>query len=214
MIMLPPNPPALQVAASEQVAYGQVPRTYFPMRQGNRVRLYHDAHQPVGPVPLPFCGGSFNEHSCWEDVHSSLQGAQRFIMITGWSVWTDTLLKRTPWNDCCTETLGQLLLKKAEEGVTVSGGGGMVGLNTCCISGSCWTMQLCCPVRAPASNSAQRPTPHGYACCACRHTGTVCMPAVGIQTVQTAAGHKQAVVTATCAGAPFHKVGILHSLTG
>lgn len=107
------------MAANQQAAYGQVPRTYFPMRQGNRVRLYHDAHQPVGPVPLPFSGGTFNEHSCWEDVHASILGAKRFIMITGWSVWTETMLKRTPWNDCCVEPLGELLLKKAEEGVTV-----------------------------------------------------------------------------------------------
>jgi hypothetical protein len=37
--------------------YAEVPRTYFPQRRGNRVTLYHDAWQPIGPVPDVRGGG-------------------------------------------------------------------------------------------------------------------------------------------------------------
>lgn len=67
--------------------------------------------------------GLYSERSCWDDVYETLTGAQRFILITGWSVWVGTMLKRTPASPANSETLGELLLRKAGEGVTVRGAG-------------------------------------------------------------------------------------------
>jgi hypothetical protein len=44
----------------------------------------------------------------------------RFIWITGWSVWADTLLKRQPAQDSSSPSLGELLTQKADAGVIVS----------------------------------------------------------------------------------------------
>lgn len=44
-------------------------------------------------------------------------GARHFILITGWSVWTDTVLCRPPAAGARCPPLGELLLQKAEEGV-------------------------------------------------------------------------------------------------
>ena len=43
----------------------------------------------------------------------------RLIWITGWSVWTETMLKRKPMAAENTPTLGELLKHKAEQGVKV-----------------------------------------------------------------------------------------------
>jgi hypothetical protein len=45
---------------------------------------------------------------------------RRFIWITGWSVWTETLLQRTPASPTNSPSLGELLVQKANQGVTVS----------------------------------------------------------------------------------------------
>ncbi|GBF94843.1 phospholipase D gamma [Raphidocelis subcapitata] len=110
-----------ELALHPNLLRDEVPRVYFPMRAGNRVTLYHDAHQNPGPVRdiLLGNGSPFCESSCWDDVYHALTSARRFILITGWSVWVHTLLKRGP---ACAEAvppLGQLLLKKAGEGVKV-----------------------------------------------------------------------------------------------
>jgi hypothetical protein len=52
-------------------------------------------------------------------VYDALCGAQRFILITGWSVWVETLLKRRPSSAECSPKLGELLLQRAEAGVKV-----------------------------------------------------------------------------------------------
>jgi len=44
---------------------------------------------------------------------------RRFIWITGWSVWVDTMLKRTPMADQNSPHLGELLKQKADAGVKV-----------------------------------------------------------------------------------------------
>ena len=54
-----------------------------------------------------------------DDVYDALTSAKRFILITGWSVWVDTVLKRGPGCAEAVPPLGKLLLKKAEEGVAV-----------------------------------------------------------------------------------------------
>jgi hypothetical protein len=57
----------------------QVPRTYFPMRPGNRVTLYHDSTCVPGPVEgIRLAGGGlFSESSCWDDIYDAIMEADR-----------------------------------------------------------------------------------------------------------------------------------------
>nr|CAB3460381.1 unnamed protein product [Digitaria exilis] len=103
--------------------YPGVPYTFFSQRQGCKVTLYQDAHVPDGFVPrIPLDGGRFYEpHRCWEDIFDAISGAKHLIYITGWSVYTEITLIRDggrpkPGGGV---TLGELLKKKAGEGVRV-----------------------------------------------------------------------------------------------
>lgn len=100
---------------------GPVPHVYFPLRGGNRVTLYHDAMCTPGPVEGIALdgGGLYSESSCWDDMHAAISEAKRLIWITGWSVWTDTLLRRPPAAEEASPPLGDLLVRKANEGVRV-----------------------------------------------------------------------------------------------
>jgi hypothetical protein len=52
------------VQLSPNQAYGEVPRCFFPLRYGNRVTLYHDAHQPHGVLQdVSVCEHAFNDSS-------------------------------------------------------------------------------------------------------------------------------------------------------
>ncbi|KAL3839824.1 hypothetical protein ACJIZ3_024415 [Penstemon smallii] len=100
-----------------------VPFTFFPQRRGCKVTLYQDAHVPDHFIPkIPLCGGKFYEpNRCWEDVFDAITNAKHLIYITGWSVFTEiTLIRDTrrpkPGGDI---TLGELLKKKASQGVRV-----------------------------------------------------------------------------------------------
>ncbi|KAK1358218.1 Phospholipase D [Heracleum sosnowskyi] len=100
-----------------------VPYTFFSQRQGCRISLYQDAHVPDNFVPkIPLSGGKFYEpHRCWEDIFDAITNAKHFIYITGWSVYTEFALIRDtrrpkPGGDIM---LGELLKKKADEGVRV-----------------------------------------------------------------------------------------------
>ncbi|KAL1812715.1 hypothetical protein ACET3Z_022780 [Daucus carota] len=100
-----------------------VPYTFCSQRQGCRVSLYQDAHVPDNFVPkIPLSGGKFYEaHRCWEDIFDAITNAKHFIYITGWSVYTEFSLIRDsrrpkPGGDMM---LGELLKKKADEGVKV-----------------------------------------------------------------------------------------------
>ncbi|KAI3987985.1 hypothetical protein MKX01_022708 [Papaver californicum] len=100
-----------------------VPYTYFTQRNGCKVSLYQDSHVPENFIPkIPLSGGKFYEpHRCWEDIFDAITNAQHFIYITGWSVYTEiTLVRDTrrqkPGGDV---TLGELLKKKARDGVKV-----------------------------------------------------------------------------------------------
>ncbi|KAL8099018.1 hypothetical protein AgCh_031646 [Apium graveolens] len=100
-----------------------VPYTFCSQRQGCRVSLYQDAHVPDNFVPkIPLSGGKFYEaHRCWEDIFDAITNAKHFIYITGWSVYTEFALIRDsrrpkPGGDIM---LGELLKKKADEGVKV-----------------------------------------------------------------------------------------------
>ncbi|KAG2624914.1 hypothetical protein PVAP13_3KG156100 [Panicum virgatum] len=103
--------------------YPGVPYTFFSQRQGCRVTLYQDAHVPDGFVPrIPLDGGRcYEPHRCWEDIFDAISGARHLIYITGWSVYTEITLVRDgarpkPGGGV---TLGELLKKKAGEGVRV-----------------------------------------------------------------------------------------------
>jgi phospholipase D1/2 len=52
-------------------------------------------------------------------VYEALVGAKRLILITGWSVWTGTMLKRRPASAEDAPPIGELLIRKAEAGVRV-----------------------------------------------------------------------------------------------
>ncbi|XP_057533919.1 phospholipase D alpha 1 [Amaranthus tricolor] len=103
--------------------YPGVPYTFFPQRKGCKVALYQDAHVPDNFIPkIPLAGGQYYQpHRCWEDVFDAITNAKHMIYITGWSVYTEIALVRDsrrpkPGGDV---TLGELLKRKAEEGVRV-----------------------------------------------------------------------------------------------
>jgi len=103
--------------------YPGVPYTFFSQRQGCKVTLYQDAHVPDNFVPrIPLADGkNYEPHRCWEDIFDAISKAQHLIYITGWSVYTEiTLVRDTnrpkPGGDV---TLGELLKRKASEGVRV-----------------------------------------------------------------------------------------------
>lgn len=100
-----------------------VPFTFFSQRKGCHVSLYQDAHVPDNFVPkIPLADGKYYEpRRCWEDVFDAINNAKHLIYITGWSVYTEITLVRDsrrpkPGGDL---TIGELLKKKASEGVRV-----------------------------------------------------------------------------------------------
>ncbi|RWR77387.1 C2 calcium-dependent membrane targeting [Cinnamomum micranthum f. kanehirae] len=100
-----------------------VPYTFFSQRQGCKVSLYQDSHVPDDFIPkIPLSGGKYYEpHRCWEDVFDAITNAKHLIYITGWSVYTEITLirdsrRQKPGGDV---TLGELLKRKASEGVRV-----------------------------------------------------------------------------------------------
>uniref|UniRef100_A0A2P2MLG3 Phospholipase D n=1 Tax=Rhizophora mucronata TaxID=61149 RepID=A0A2P2MLG3_RHIMU len=100
-----------------------VPYTFYSQRHGCKVSLYQDAHIPDNFIPkIPLAGGKYYEpHRCWEDIFDAITNAKHLIYITGWSVYTEITLIRDsrrpkPGGDI---TLGELLKKKASEGVRV-----------------------------------------------------------------------------------------------
>ncbi|OMO90828.1 C2 calcium-dependent membrane targeting [Corchorus olitorius] len=105
----------------KSVQFRGVPYTFFEQREGCRVTLYQDAHVkddfPVPPVILP----NYQPHRCWEDIFDAIINAKHLIYITGWSVYTEITLIRDPNRQRSggNLTLGELLKKKADEGVLV-----------------------------------------------------------------------------------------------
>ncbi|KAG0612224.1 hypothetical protein M758_6G011300 [Ceratodon purpureus] len=105
--------------------YKGVPYCYFPQRKGCKVTLYQDAHMEDGFLPTIYqAGGQRRQPThCWEDVFKAIDGARHLIYITGWSVYCEILLvrdPRRPVEDSEGLTLGELLKKKAAEGVRVN----------------------------------------------------------------------------------------------
>eukprot|EP00096_Caligus_rogercresseyi_P003408 TRINITY_DN1636_c0_g1_i1.p1 TRINITY_DN1636_c0_g1~~TRINITY_DN1636_c0_g1_i1.p1 ORF type:complete len:786 (+),score=221.15 TRINITY_DN1636_c0_g1_i1:88-2445(+) len=102
-----------------------VQESYFLPKPGNRVTLYQDADTPYLPIfeGLTDCtdSGPYIPPRAWIDVYNAIQKAQRFIYITGWSVATGiNLVRDNPEIDSEGDSnVGELLKRKAEEGVTV-----------------------------------------------------------------------------------------------
>ncbi|KAL6512381.1 Phospholipase D [Orobanche hederae] len=99
-----------------------VPYTYFRQRHGCKVSLYPDAHVPDDSfTQFLKSEGYYEPQRCWEDVFDAISNAKHLIYITGWSVYTKTTLirdakRQKPEGDMF---LGELLKRKADEGVTV-----------------------------------------------------------------------------------------------
>ncbi|KAI5019991.1 hypothetical protein ZWY2020_044879 [Hordeum vulgare] len=102
--------------------YMGVPRTFFGQRRGCRVRLYQDAHISdafAKRLRIQLAGEKLYEpRRCWEDVFEAISNARRMVYIAGWSVNTDVALVRDPRKPS-SGTLGELLKRKAAEGVSV-----------------------------------------------------------------------------------------------
>ncbi|PON89019.1 Phospholipase D [Trema orientale] len=100
-----------------------VPYTFYPQRNGCRVTLYQDAHVPDKISPkITLSGGKYYEpNRCWEDIFDAIYNARHFIYIAGWSVCTRITLIRDVrrQKNGGDITLGELLIKKAREGVKV-----------------------------------------------------------------------------------------------
>ncbi|KAK9130688.1 hypothetical protein Sjap_011175 [Stephania japonica] len=92
-----------------------VPYTFFSQRQGCKVSLYQDAHVPDDFIPkIPLSG-------CWEELFDAISNAEHLIYIAGWDVYTEITLVRDSRRPKAggDTTLGELLKKKANEGVRV-----------------------------------------------------------------------------------------------
>lgn len=105
--------------------YLGVPYCYFPQRKGCKVTLYQDSHMEDGFLPPIYqAGGATRQPThCWEDVFEAISNARTLIYITGWSVYTEITLVRDPRRPIPGSenvTLGELLKKKAVEGVRVN----------------------------------------------------------------------------------------------
>ncbi|KAK4600800.1 hypothetical protein RGQ29_010418 [Quercus rubra] len=99
-----------------------VPYTFFKQRKGCRVSLYQDAHVPEIFYPwIKLSNGKYYEpQRCWMDIFDAISNAKHLIYIAGWSVYAEITLIRDPRKlQQDVPTLGELLKKKAEEGVTV-----------------------------------------------------------------------------------------------
>jgi len=107
-----------------QISQGYEVDSYFRMHRGCNVRLYQDTHCPTdlpwmnmvqGPNGMPP-----THRSCWKDLYYDLEEARHIITITGWSVWTELRLFRgREAVDIYGGTLGELLCRKADQGVEV-----------------------------------------------------------------------------------------------
>merc|ERR1712106_168083 len=114
----------LEYVSMVQIGHTYEVDSYFRMHRGCSVTLYQDT---CGPTDLPWLNmvqGPNNtpptNNSCWKDLYYSLEGAQNIICITGWSVWTKLRLFRGEEAvSIYGGTLGELLCRKADEGVEV-----------------------------------------------------------------------------------------------
>lgn len=102
--------------------FGGVPYTFFRQRKGCRVSLYQDSQLDENFLSkIRLVEVNYDPPKCWEDIFDAISNAKHFIYITGWSVYAKITLirdpnRRKPGGEL---TLGELLKKKANEGVRV-----------------------------------------------------------------------------------------------
>ncbi|XP_031262654.1 phospholipase D delta-like [Pistacia vera] len=101
-----------------------VRNTYFPLRKGNQVTLYQDAHVRKESLPHVTLEGDqvYKPGTCWEDICEAILDARHLIYIMGWSVFVKIKLVREPTRPLPSGgdlTLGKLLKYKSQEGVRV-----------------------------------------------------------------------------------------------
>ncbi|CAN6195969.1 unnamed protein product [Urochloa humidicola] len=108
--------------------FAGVKPAFFPERTGCRVTLYQNAHLSAAFDPGVHldAGGrdaaSYRPARLWEDLYAAIRDARRFVYVVGWSVNTAITLVRDPSRmipGAEGVTLGELLKRKADEGVTV-----------------------------------------------------------------------------------------------
>ncbi|KAF5751275.1 Phospholipase D epsilon family protein [Tripterygium wilfordii] len=92
----------------------------FPQRSNCHVTLYNDAHHSSNfHPPSAICGPP---RKLWEDVYKAIEGAKHLIYIAGWSINPTMVLVRDAETDiphAVGVTIGELVKRKAEEGVAV-----------------------------------------------------------------------------------------------
>ena len=64
-------------------------------------------------------GSPYEPTTLWKDLFAAIKDAQKFIYITGWSVYTEILLVRDGDDPDGESNVGELLKRKADEGVRV-----------------------------------------------------------------------------------------------
>ena len=64
-------------------------------------------------------GTNYEPTRAWLDLFNAIKNAQKFIYVTGWSVFTNIQLVRGEEDTEGESHVGELLKKKAEEGVRV-----------------------------------------------------------------------------------------------
>lgn len=105
--------------------YHGTPNTYFPLRKGGKIELYHDAHVEDGTLPnFTLDNGKIFQHrKCWEDICTAILEAHHLVYIAGWSIYTQISLMRDTAGKKIRDggdlTLGELLKRKSKEGVRV-----------------------------------------------------------------------------------------------
>ncbi|KAH9299271.1 hypothetical protein KI387_030953, partial [Taxus chinensis] len=100
--------------------FAGVQNVYFKQRRGCKVSLYQNTHlsQQFSPRIELQGGGLYRPPRLWEEMYQYINGAEKFIYITGWSVYTQiSLVRGTAGIEGV--TVGKLLKKKAEQGVRV-----------------------------------------------------------------------------------------------
>ncbi|KAF2368524.1 Phospholipase D C-terminal [Trinorchestia longiramus] len=95
-----------------------VPRCVYPARIENKVKLYQDAIcEKLPSVILDSVGRPYHHNNAWHDIYDTLTAAKKFICISGWSLNASIILVKTECGNG--DTIGKILLDRAEEGVDV-----------------------------------------------------------------------------------------------
>ena len=86
---------------------------YFSSLKDNHVTLYQDAETPHHLLfdKITYADGStYKPTNCWKESYQALLDAQKIIYVTGWSVWTETVLERDDGAERV--TFGDILKRK------------------------------------------------------------------------------------------------------